>query len=295
MSWIIAGIVAVVAIIMMVVIGLILSKLYVRAHKDTAYVRTGLGGQKVVKDGGSLVIGIFQNITHVNMRTLKLTISRREKESLITKDRLRIDIAVDFFVRVKPDSDSIAVAAQTLGDLTMQPDQLRNLIEPKLVDVLRSVAATMEMEQIHEQRQEFVQSVQTVLASDIAKNGLELETVSLTSLDQTDHRHFNPDNAFDAEGMRKLVEITQGNMKRRNDIQRDTEVAIAMRDRDAEMEQLNIKQATEEARLNQERDIALKTADQQTLIAQSEASAKQRSELARIEADKQIRDAEIAS
>ena len=185
----------------MLAIGAVVGRLYRRSSKDIAYVRTGLGGQKVVLDGGSLVLPVFQSIAWVNLKTLRLEVQRKEIDAMITKDRMRVDIGVEFYVRVKPDAQSIALAAQTLGDRTNNAEQLRELIEAKFVDALRSVAATMALADLQEKRAEFVKSVQETVATDLLLNGLELESASLTRLDQTDTKYFNPNNAFDAEGL----------------------------------------------------------------------------------------------
>src|SRR5687767_5874250 len=194
------GLPVIVGIIGLIAIGAVIGRLYRRSSKDIAYVRTGLGGQKVVLDGGSLVLPVFQSIAWVNLKTLRLEVQRKEIDAMITKDRMRVDIGVEFYVRVKPDAQSIALAAQTLGDRTNNAEQLRELIEAKFVDALRSVAATMALADLQEKRAEFVKSVQETVATDLLLNGLELESASLTRLDQTDTKYFNPNNAFDAEG-----------------------------------------------------------------------------------------------
>ncbi|MGL4288594.1 MAG: SPFH domain-containing protein, partial [Phreatobacter sp.] len=130
---------AIIGIIAICGIGFVLASLYNRSSRDEAYVRTGLGGQKVVLDGGSVVLPIFQSIARVNLKTLRLEVRRGEGEALITKDRMRVDIGAEFYVRVKPDASSIALAAQTLGQRTNNVDELRLLIEAKFVDGLRSV------------------------------------------------------------------------------------------------------------------------------------------------------------
>ena len=77
------------------------------------------------------------------------------------------------------------MAAQTLGAKTLNERDLLSLMEGKLVDVLRSTAAGMNMSELHEKRSDFVQQVQQSVAEDLIKNGLELEAISLTGLDQT--------------------------------------------------------------------------------------------------------------
>ena len=198
------------------VIGLIFSRLYKRSTRDEAYVRTGLGGQKVVLDGGSLVLPIFHSTAAVNLKTLRLEVTRGGPDSLITKDRMRVDIGAEFYLRVKPDTSSIALAAQTLGNRTNDAAELRELIEAKFVDGLLSVAATMNLEELQEQRATFVKSVQDAVGADIQNNGLELESVSLTRLDQSDIKHFNPSNFFDAHGLTTLTKITKEREQERN-------------------------------------------------------------------------------
>src|SRR3954453_2014245 len=190
-----------IAVIVVLVIGLLLAKLYRRSTRDEAYVRTGLGGQKVVLDGGSIVLPVFHSTASVNLKTLRLEVARGGPDSMITKDRMRVDIGAEVYLRVKPDSSSIALAAQTLGSRTNDAAELRELVEAKFVDGLRSVAATMNLEELQEQRATFVKAVQDAVGADIQNNGLELESVSLTRLDQSDIKHFNPSNFFDAHGL----------------------------------------------------------------------------------------------
>jgi uncharacterized membrane protein YqiK len=116
---------ALIAVFILLVIGIIFARLYRRASAEQAFVRTGLGGQKVVMSGGAIVMPIFHEIIPINMNTLKLEVSRSTVDSLITKDRMRVDVVVAFFVRVKPSIEGIATAAQTLGQRTLSPEDLR--------------------------------------------------------------------------------------------------------------------------------------------------------------------------
>ena len=178
------GIIAGVILVALFVLGLILTRLYRRASKEVSFVRTGFGGEKVIMNGGAMVLPVLHEIIPVNMNTLRLEVRRAAQQALITRDRMRVDVMAEFYVRVKPSAESIATAAQTLGMKTMSPDELKDLVEGKFVDALRAVAAEMAMEELHEKRVDFVQKVQQVVSEDLFKNGLELETVSLTGLDQ---------------------------------------------------------------------------------------------------------------
>ncbi len=269
-------------------IGLIFARLYKRSSKEVSFVRTGFGGQKVVMNGGALVFPVLHEIIPVNMNTLRLEVRRANEQALITRDRMRVDVLAEFYVRVKPNQESIAYAAQTLGLRTMKPDSLRDLVEGKFVDALRAVAAEMAMTELHEQRVDFVQKVQQVVSEDLLKNGLELEAVSLTGLDQTSKEYFNPNNAFDAEGLTKLTEEIEVRKKRRNEIEQDTMVAIKTKDLEAERQKLEIGKEEEYARLEQQREIEIQRAAQSAEIASEQARKKREAEEAQITAQQKI-------
>ncbi|EEV3348777.1 flotillin, partial [Escherichia coli] len=116
---------------------------------------------------------------------------------------------------------------------TLTPEDLRSLVEDKFVDALRATAARMSMQDLQDARENFVQGVQNTVAEDLSKNGLELESVSLTSFNQTAREHFNPDNAFDAEGLTLLTQETERRRRERNEVEQDVEVAIREKNRDA--------------------------------------------------------------
>ncbi|MCA0978751.1 flotillin family protein [Qipengyuania flava] len=275
-------------VILAVIIITFLLKMYRRASKEIAFVRTGVGGEKVVMNGGALVLPVFHETMPVNMNTLVLSVVRRDGEALITLDRLRIDVKAEFYVRVKPDSEAIAMAAQTLGQRTMQPEMLKDLVEGKFVDALRSVAAGMTMNELHEQRADFVQKVQQVSSNDLAMNGLELESVSLTGLDQTSIEHFNANNAFDAEGLTKLTEQIEARKKLRNDIEQDTRVQMETKNLEADQKSFQIKRDQEYARLEQEREVEVRRAAQSSEIAREQAERTREADAAQIEAKKQV-------
>lgn len=275
---IIAGIVLVVFL----AIALLVARLYKRASKEIGFVRTGVGGEKVVMNGGAIVLPVFHETMPVNMNTVRLAVERKNTDALITLDRLRIDVKAEFYVRVRPDAQAIAMAAQTLGTRTMHPEALKDLVEGKFVDALRSVAAGMTMNQLHEQRADFVQKVQQVSAADLAMNGLELESVSLTGLDQTSIEHFNANNAFDAEGLTKLTEQIELRKKTRNDIEQDTRVQIETKNLEADRQSMTIQRDSEFARLEQEREVEMRRAEQSAEIAREQAARTRESDEARI-------------
>ena len=274
-------------------LGLVFARLYHRSSKEIAFVRTGMGGEKVVRDGGALVLPVLHETIPVNMNTLKLEVMRARDAALITRDRMRVDVQAEFYVRVKPDAGAISTAAQTLGRRTMDPSALKELVEGKFVDALRAVAAGMSMEELHESRVDFAQKVQVAVAEDLHKNGLELESVSLTGLDQTAADFFNPQNAFDAQGLTKLTQEIELRRKQRNDIERDTKIQIELKNLETERQSLEIARDQEYARLMQDQEVKVRTAEATAHISQQEADRRREAEQATIAADRAIAEAEI--
>jgi uncharacterized membrane protein YqiK len=259
------------AAIVIAVAAYLLHWLYRRSTKDVSFVRTGFGGEKVVMGGGALVLPILHDLTEVNMNTLRLEVTRAREKSLITKDRMRVELTVEFYVRVAPNTDAVATAARSLGNRTMNAEQLKDLIQGRFVDAMGGAAAKMTLEFIHENRQAFVKEVKQEVAESLALDGLELESVSLTSLDQTDIKLFDPSNTFDAEGLTHLTEQIESRKKKRNDIEKDTAIAIRAKNLEAEKRSLEIERDSEYARLSHEAQVAIERASKKSEIAAQNA------------------------
>ncbi len=204
--------------------------LYKRTGANLAFVRTGQGKARVVVDGGAFVVGFLHQIKWINLETLRIQVHREGKDALITKDKFRVDISVEFYIRVDPVDEQILRAARTLGDKSLTPETVKQLIEAKLVGALRSVAATKNMIELHQDRQTFEDEVQEALKRDLEKNGLTLESVAIVHLDQTDKNALDPNNVFDAEGLKLITDATEKARKEKNEIQRNAELAIKEKD-----------------------------------------------------------------
>ncbi len=278
----------VIAIAVIVILWLIFWWLYQRATKEIAFVRTGLGGQKVVVNGGAFVIPVLHDTIRVNMSTVQLEVSRVQKDSIITRDRMRVDVTTEFYVRVNSSPEAIALAAQALGNKTARADALRDLLEGRFVDALRTVAAEMTMEELHEHRGDYIARVRRLAGDEMAQIGLELESASLTALDQTDRQFFNPNNAFDAEGLTRLTTEIEDRRLKRNAIEQDSEVSIQQKNLETETRKLEIAKQEEYARLEQEREIAVRRAEQAANIAAEEAMRRQQAEDAKVAANLKI-------
>src|SRR4051812_20443989 len=115
--------------------------LYRHSSKDQSFVRTGLGGERVVMGGGAFIVPIVHTITHVNMNAIPIEIRRSGEQSLITRNKMRIDITAEFFVRVIANEAGISIAARTLGERTRNPAALKEIVQGRFVDAMSTVAA----------------------------------------------------------------------------------------------------------------------------------------------------------
>ena len=267
--------------------------LYRRSSKEVSFVRTGLRGEKVVISGGAFVLPIIHNITSVGMRTLRIEVKRGGDKAFITQNRMRVEIVAEFYVRVTPSKEAVSIAAGTLGKRTMEPESLRDLVQGRFVDALGIVAAKMSMEEIQEKRGEYIKAVKVIVAESLGSTGLELEAVSLTSVDQAGLEVFDPSNAFDAEGLTQLTEQIEAGKKKRNDIEQDTAIRIRAKNLEAEQKALEIDQAREFSRLLQEREIAKQRDKETTEMAVETARQERLAEEARIQSAEDVEKARI--
>ncbi len=285
-------------IILLLVVGAalvaVVAWFFERATNEVSLVRTGAGGRRVVKDGGTIAIPYFHEVSRVNMQTLRLDVHRMGDSSLITKDRMRVDVGAEFYVSVAPEDDAIARAAQTLGKRTFQPDQLRSLVDGMMIDALRSVAARMTMDELHENRATFVAEVRDSLKGVLARYGLELDSVSLTALDQTPFASLDENNAFNAVGMRKLAEVIATSKKERAEIDADAEVSVRRAAMEASRRRLEIDLEERRAEIAQQQEIETLSAAQIAEIARRKAESEQSAAQARIGMEQTIQSAEIA-
>ena len=291
MAWFITVVLLVVAAILII---LFLSRYYRKATREISVVRTGQGGQKVVLDGGCLALPFLHKVAEVNMRTSKLDIERTGPKSIITKDRLRVDVAAEFYVRVQANIEGVATAAQALAGKSFRAVDLEEILEGKLVDAMLSVAARYTMDELQDNRAAYAKEVSDMLGDNLAQNGLMLESMSLTRIDQTPFHALDENNAFNALGMRRLAEIIAVNKKERAVIEADADVSVRQSQLDATKRKLTISREEEEAMITQQREIEIARSRSAAETAEEQSVSEKRREAARIEREREVRSSEIA-
>jgi uncharacterized membrane protein YqiK len=272
--------------ILLVAFGGILTwlNLYRKTAANQALVRTGSGKAKVVLDGGTVVFPVIHEVVPVSLETMKLEVERMGTDALITQDNLRVDVKAEFYIRVAPQEEDILQAARSLGTKSVDARAVGALVFEKLVSALRSVAAQKDLAAIHSDRKTFASAVQELVAEELQQNGLLLESVTISRLDQTDPHGLSDENIFDAQGKKKITEITAAARVERNRLERIAEQAITQQNVQTAEQVLLLERQRAEATATQERDVANVTAErarEKQAFAVAQEQAVREAEIAR--------------
>ena len=277
-------------------IGLIVTmwtSLYKKTSADVAFVRTGQGGSRVYLDTAAMVVPVLHKITEVNLRTMKLGVNPHGPNALITHDNLRSDILAQFYIRVQADVEHILNAARSLGDNSVNAENVESLVSEKLVSALRAIASQMDLFEIHTKRDEFAERVKEHVKSDLEANGLLLESVTISELDQTDPSELSDNNVFDAQGKRKITEITAAALVERNNLERAAEQARKNRDVTTRQQILELERQQAEAEANQHTEILKIQASKDREAQETQITQQRAVETAQIEKQQAVQTAEI--
>jgi uncharacterized membrane protein YqiK len=214
--------------------GFILSKLFVRSTKSLAYVRTGYGGETVILNGGDFVLPILHKAIPVSLNSNPIEINRINENSVITKDRLRADVSIVFYLKVNPVDLDIMIAAQTLGYRTMDPSQLSAFLNSLLITSIREAVVEFTLGELLANEQKFVARVRELSVEQLFNYGLLLETTSISFLGQTSITYYDPDNALDAPGLTKITELVETEKKLRNELEQGSRIEICRKQTEAD-------------------------------------------------------------
>jgi uncharacterized membrane protein YqiK len=285
------GVIALIVVIAIAVA--FLNRFYRKTSRDVALVRTGFGGQKIVLAGGTLALPFLHKVDELNMRTMRVEVSRTGAKSLITEDRMRVDVELEFYLRVQPTVEGVATAAQAVGSKSLSPEGVRNLLEGRFIDAIQATAAGLTMDSLHDRRGEFVRTIGESVRVNLAHSGLQLESVSLTRMDQAAFAALDDNNAFNAVGLRKLAEIIATSKKQRAEIEADADVSVRQTQLEAIKQRLDLSRQEEQAQIAQRLEIEKIKAASDAETARAREQATVATEGARIEREKETRLAEI--
>ena len=181
-------------------------RFYRKVEQGTAIVRTGIGGTQV-SFGGMLVFPVVHRLELMDISVKRIEIYRHGSEGLICKDNIRADIKVAFFVRVNKDVEDVLKVAQQLGcERASQESALIELFDAKFSEALKTVGKQFDFVELYVEREKFRDEIIQQIGDDL--NGYKLENAHIDYLEQTPKENLNPDNILDAEGIKKITDLT---------------------------------------------------------------------------------------
>ena len=269
----------------------IIAMFYKKVHQGQALIRTGFGGTKVATDKGLYVVPVFHRVEIMDVSVKKIQIERLGVEGLICKDNMRADIKVAFFVRVNNDISYIKKVAQTIGvSRASRIETLEDLFEAKFSEALKTVGKKFQFIELYEARREFRDEIVDIIGTDL--NGYTLEDCAIDFLEQTPVTHLKPDNILDAEGIKKITELTAVQNVKANLIKRDEEKTIRKQDVEAREAILELDKQLAEKEEQQKREIANIKAREEAETMKVAEEERLKSETARIATQEKVKVAE---
>jgi len=236
-------------------IAIYISRYYIKVGPDEAIVKSGMGGLKVATDGGLLTIPLVQHIEYMDLTLKSFEIARQGSEGLICKDNIRADIKVAFFIRVDKTEEEIKEVAQSIGaKRCSEIDTLRELFDAKFSEALKTVGKQFDFVDLYDKRDKFKDEILKVIGTDL--NGYRLDDAAIDYLEQTPLELLNPNNILDAEGIKKITQLTANEKVKENQFTRDKEKTLKKQDVEAEETILELERQRVEAVEKQKREIA---------------------------------------
>ncbi|WP_069790693.1 flotillin family protein [Cyanobacterium sp. IPPAS B-1200] len=270
----------------LVVLGVIAIWGYTRVYTITpnneAFVRTGgifTKDKKVILNGGCMVIPGFHELTRVPLREISIDVVRQGNLAVRTRDYLRANMRVTFYVCISADKDSVLTAAQRLSKQgKISEIDIKDALEKRADDAIRAAAKKKSIAEIDSDKLGFAEEVLNLIQQDLRKVGLTLNNIAISEIEESDT--YDENNYFDAQGVRLRTETIQKSIKQKLDvelemsrekseIELDTRVAIEQQELAAEKQSLSIGKEKEEAKLTKMKEIEFLKAQREREVQES--------------------------
>lgn len=283
--------VAIVIVILLAVgIPSLILKAYRKSTQGQALIRTGWSDTKV-SFGGVFVFPIIHKMEAMDITVKTIMINRTGKDGLVCKDNLRADIQVAFFVRVNKTVDAVKRVSESIGCKRASDQKaLEQLFDAKFSEALKTVGKHFDFTELYDSRAQFNERIQEEIGRDL--NGYVLEDCAIDYLEQTPMAALDQNNILDAEGIKKIIEITSQEKMKSNFIQKEEEKTIKKQNVEARETVLELEKQLAESEAKQRREIQTIKSREQAEIDKVSEEEKQKSELARISAAEEIEVAE---
>ena len=234
----------------------LMARMYRQVEQGKALVINTMGKEPLVAFTGAFVKPMVNRAEVMDLSVKTIDIDRRGKEGLICNDNIRADINVTFFVRVNKTRDDVLKVAQSLGCArASDPKALEELFSAKFAEALKTVGKHFNFEQLYTKRDDFKDKIIEVIGKDL--NGFILDDAAIDYLEQTPLEALDKDNIMDADGIRKITEITVQNNVLTNELRQKERMDMGSQNLNANEAILRFEQRQAEAEAKKAKDISI--------------------------------------
>jgi uncharacterized membrane protein YqiK len=277
---------AAVLVFFLLAIGVFVTRLYRKVHQGQALIINRAKTTTVTFNGG-VVLPVVHKAELMDIGVKVIEIEKMGNEGLICQDNIRADIRVSFYVRVNPTEEDVRKVAQLVGCVSASdPAKLDELFSAKFAEALKTAGKQMEFVQLYEQRERFRTNVIGVIGDDL--NGYMLDDVAIEYLEQTPMEQLDPNNVLDAEGIKKITDVTSRENIQANHFRREAEKQIKAKDVETQQAVFEMERQEKAAEYRALREMATTKAREESLTAQVEAEERQKAEAARLKTDEVV-------
>ncbi|GLQ29929.1 hypothetical protein [Litoribrevibacter albus] len=260
---------------------------YVKVAQGTALIVNDMSSQPKVHFTGALVYPIIYKKELMKISLITLEVDRRGNDGLICADNMRADITVAFYLRVNETQEDVLRVAKSIGaDRASDRDAVYDLFAAKFSEALKTVGKQIDFVQLFENRLEFREKIVQVIGDDL--NGYVLEDVAIDYLEQTPKRSLDPNNILDAEGIKKITQLTATQNVITNELEQNESLAIKKKNVETREAMLELERQQADAEAKQEREIATIRAREEAETLKVQEEERQKAEETKIRVDQEL-------
>jgi uncharacterized membrane protein YqiK len=275
-----------VVLVVLLVILLAISRMYRKVDQGQALIVNKM--RKVdVTFTGAVVLPVLHKAETMDISVKTIHIQRTGQDGLICQDNIRADIRITFFVRVNKTSEDVIKVAQSIGTMRASDQQtMQELFDAKFSEALKTVGKHLDFVDLYTKRNEFRDRILAVIGTDL--NGYSLEDAAIDYLEQTPLNQLDASNILDAQGIRKITELTAIEHVRTNEYQRNEEKEITKQNVDAREAILELERRQADAENRQRREVETMKAREEAETQKVQAEERLKSQAAMLRTDEQL-------
>ena len=260
---------------------------YYKVDQGTALIVNDMTSKPKVHFTGALVYPIIYRKELMKISLITLEVDRRGKDGLICADNMRADITVAFYLRVNETAEDVLKVAKSIGaSRASDREAVNELFNAKFSEALKTVGKQIEFVALFENRQDFRDKIIQVIGEDL--NGYVLEDVAIDYLEQTPKSSLDAHNILDAEGIRKITQLTATQNVITNNLERDEELAIKKKNVETVEAMLELERQQSDAEAKQEREVATIRAREEAETKKVQEEERRKAELTTIQVEKDL-------